>query len=93
MTSLSTPRLDVRTIVPRQRHALIFQTFGALAGGQSMELVNDHDPRPLKHHFEAEMPGEFSWNYLEEGPEVWRVSITRTAAAASSPCCGACGGA
>jgi uncharacterized protein (DUF2249 family) len=28
----------------------------------------------------AENAGEFSWEYLEEGPEVWRVRIGRTAA-------------
>ena len=40
-----------------------------------MQLVNDHDPKPSYYQFQAEMPGEFSWNYLESGPDNWRVSI------------------
>ena len=40
-----------------------------------MELINDHDPRPLHYQMLAENEGEFEWEYLEEGPEVWRVSI------------------
>lgn len=92
MTSPS--RIDVRTIAPRDRHPLIFSTFGALAPGQAMELVNDHDPRPLYHQFSAEMPGRFDWTYLEEGPRTWRVSITRRAepAGRQGSCCGCCGG-
>jgi uncharacterized protein (DUF2249 family) len=96
MTAASpTARVDVRTIVPRERHPLIFSTFGKLAVGESMELVNDHDPRPLYYQFGAEMPGEFGWQYLETGPDTWRVEISRVKAArahANGTCCGSCGG-
>jgi uncharacterized protein (DUF2249 family) len=87
--------VDVRTIEPRERHPLIFSTFRALSAGESMELVNDHDPRPLYFQLQAEVPGTFAWNYLEQGPETWRVAITRNAGAvpANDRCCGACGGA
>ncbi len=67
--------LDVREIVPRERHPLIFGTFASLAAGESLLLVNDHDPKPLFYQFQAESPGTFSWSYLEQGPEVWRVAI------------------
>ena len=91
MTTTAT-RVDVRTIIPRERHPLIFSTFRGLAPGSAMELVNDHDPRPLYYQFNAEMPGEFSWDYLETGPDTWRVSIKRIAAAspsaANDSCCG-----
>ena len=88
-------RIDVRTIAPRDRHALIFATFDRLARGESIELVNDHDPRPLYHQFGTRAPGAFAWEYLESGPETWRVAITRTgdAAGAAGSCCGGCGGA
>lgn len=86
-------RIDVRSIAPRERHPLIFSTFGALAPGQSMELVNDHDPRPLYYQFSAEMPGQFGWTYLEEGPQTWRVAIERLAPHGQpGSCCGSCGG-
>ena len=76
--------LDVRTEIPKRRHELIFETFGELAPGTAYVLVNDHDPKPLRYQFEAELPGQFSWAYLEEGPEVWRVRIGRTAATAAA---------
>jgi uncharacterized protein (DUF2249 family) len=84
--------VDVRTIAPRERHPLIFQTFRALQPGEAMELVNDHDPRPLYHQFAAEIPGAFTWAYLEQGPELWRVEIRRTGAAAPSAAAGSCCG-
>lgn len=57
------PRVDVRTIAPRERHPLICRTFQGLAPGAAMGLVNDHDPRPLYCQFSA----------------VWRAAITRAA--------------
>lgn len=90
----SASRIDVRTIAPRDRHPLIFSTFGKLARGEAMELVNDHDPRPLYHQFNAQAAGQFDWQYLEQGPDTWRVSIRRTATAhETGSCCGSCGGA
>lgn len=71
--------LDVRSEPPARRHELIFDTYDGLAPGGSFVLVNDHDPKPLRYQFEAEHAGAFSWNYLEEGPEVWRVQIGRPA--------------
>lgn len=86
-------RIDVRTIAPRDRHPLIFSTFGKLTSGEAMELVNDHDPKPLYYQFNAEIPGQFTWQYLEQGPDTWRVAITRTGnGKAAGSCCGSCGG-
>jgi uncharacterized protein (DUF2249 family) len=69
------PVLDVRSIAPRDRHPLIFQTFAQLPSGGSFILVNDHDPKPLHYQFMFEHKDEFSWEYLEEGPEQWRVRV------------------
>ncbi len=70
-------QLDVRNEIPARRHELIFETYGALEPGNGFILVNDHDPKPLYYQFEAEHKGEFSWDYLEQGPDVWRVRIGR----------------
>lgn len=69
--------LDIRPIPPAQRHPLIFDLFNGLAAGESFVLVNDHNPKPLFYQFQAELTGQFSWDYLEEGPEAWRVRIGR----------------
>lgn len=71
-------QIDVRVIQPRDRHPLIFQTFDNLKQDESFELVNDHDPKPLYYQFVHEREGMFGWEYLEEGPETWRVRITCT---------------
>jgi uncharacterized protein (DUF2249 family) len=74
--------IDVRTLVPAQRHQKIFQLVNELVPGKSFVLVNDHDPKPLYYQLEAEHPKQFSWTYLERGPEVWRVEIGKLAQAA-----------
>lgn len=74
--------VDVRTLVPAQRHAKIFELVNALKPGGAFELVNDHDPKPLYYQLEAEYPGQFSWTYVEYGPQVWRVKIGKHAKAA-----------
>lgn len=70
--------LDVRVIPPRDKHPTIFRTFDELSAGESMVIVNDHDPRPLRYQLAAERANQFEWTYLEAGPETWRVKIDRT---------------
>ena len=96
-STVFTTSVDVRVLEPRFRHAHIFSTFGALDEGQAMEFVNDHDPRPLYAQFDGQWPGQFAWNYLEQGPAVWRVAITKVTRFDGEPrsqdhCCGGCGG-
>lgn len=67
--------LDVRVIPPPQKHTTIMAKFEALPPGASFMLINDHDPKPLRYQFQAEHEGRFEWEYLESGPEVWRVRI------------------
>lgn len=74
--------IDVRSLVPMQRHQKIFELVAQLTPGASFILVNDHDPKPLYYQLEAENPGQFSWTYVEQGPVVWRVEIGKIAKAA-----------
>ena len=75
------PSLDVREEPPSRRHTLIFDRFDALPDGGSFVLVNDHDPKPLFYQLQAERADTFTWEALEQGPEVWRVRIGRAPAA------------
>jgi len=61
--------------VARALLRLVRQTGRKVAGGV---LVNDHDPKPLYYQFRFEREGQFTWDYLEEGPEVWQVRIGKT---------------
>jgi uncharacterized protein (DUF2249 family) len=94
VTQAATPtRIDVRALACEQRHSLIFSTFAGLAAGGALELVNDHDPKPLRGVFQAQYPDRFGWEYLEQGPETWRVAITKLGGGhGNGQCCGSCGG-
>jgi uncharacterized protein (DUF2249 family) len=70
--------LDVREIPPTERHPMIFRRFAALPEGEAFILINDHDPRPLYFQLNLEYNGQIGWDYLEQGPIVWRVRISRT---------------
>src|SRR5690606_5021180 len=79
--------LDVTKIEPRLKHPTIVQHFDALAPGESFIIYNDHDPKPLYYQLLGERGEVFNWEYLEQGPEIWRVQIARhpqTGAAATT---------
>ncbi len=69
--------LDVTQIEPRLKHPTIFQKFDALSGGEAFVIHNDHDPKPLYYQMVAERGETFDWEYLEEGPEIWEVKISK----------------
>ncbi|MFG1912539.1 DUF2249 domain-containing protein [Kribbella sp. NPDC048928] len=71
--------IDVRQIARGGRHPRVFARYARLAPGETFVLVNSHDPKPLRREFEAMHPGAFSWDYLQTGPEEWRVRIGRAA--------------
>ncbi len=83
--------IDVRHIIPRERHPLMISTFDHLCVGEALLLVNDHDPKPLFYQFQAESKVDFTWNYLESGPEVWQVKIGKPAPGDSARPASTCG--
>jgi uncharacterized protein (DUF2249 family) len=62
---------------PQRKHAIILETFRNLKPNEALLLINDHDPLPLRYQLEAEEPGTFTWEYVERGPEIFRVRIGR----------------
>jgi len=77
MNETNDKTIDVRPIVPREKHPAIFEMFNSLEAGEAMQLINDHDPKPLYYQMEAEINGQFEWEYTEQGPEVWKVNIKK----------------
>ncbi len=67
--------IDVKEIDPRHRHTIIQQLFAHLAPGASLQLVVDHDPKPLRFQLEAKYGAHCQWTYLEQGPDNWRVRL------------------
>ncbi|MCL5958500.1 MAG: DUF2249 domain-containing protein [Chloroflexi bacterium] len=76
-TETNTTVLDVRQMPPWERHPTIFETFDNLKAGESIKLINDHDPRPLHYQFMMEREGQFEWESHEEGPREWVAYIKK----------------
>ena len=67
--STATPaEIDLRTLAPRDRHTVVFKRFEALPLGQSLQLISDHAPHPLRHQLDDRAIGQFEWATLESGP-------------------------
>jgi uncharacterized protein (DUF2249 family)/quercetin dioxygenase-like cupin family protein len=70
-------------LMPRsERHPLVFDAFDHLAVGESFIIYNDHDPHPLRMQITQMREGEMSWEYIERGPDTFRVRLTRIKPAA-----------
>ncbi|MDX2758847.1 DUF2249 domain-containing protein [Streptomyces sp. ME08-AFT2] len=70
------PELDVREVPHALRHATVFGALDAVPAGTAMVLVAPHDPLPLLAQIEQRSPGTFSVEYLERGPEAWRLRLS-----------------
>lgn len=70
-------KLDVTIIEPKLKHPAIFERFDALSAGEAFIIHNDHDPKPLYYQLIAERGQIFDWEYLEEGPNIWEVKISK----------------
>lgn len=69
--------LNVTLLEPKLKHPTIFNRFDELKPGESLTLHNDHDPKPLYYQLLGERGDIFTWDYLEQGPSVWKIKITK----------------
>lgn len=69
--------LNVSLIEPKLKHPTIFVRFDELVAGESLTIHNDHDPKPLYYQLLGERGNIFTWEYLQEGPDLWRVKISK----------------
>jgi uncharacterized protein (DUF2249 family) len=69
--------LDLRPMPPFERHDRIFKIWDSLRSGETLKIINDHNPKPLRYQFEAEYKGKYEWEYEQEGPKDWVVKIRR----------------
>ena len=71
-------RLDVRPVEPKDRFETIMNAYEALPPDVPMEMLVDHDPRCMYYTLRATRGSDtFTFDYLEDGPELWRVEVTR----------------
>jgi uncharacterized protein (DUF2249 family) len=71
--------VDVRYVAQHERYAQTLNALKQLQPGEAILLVNDHDSEALFHQLEIEHNNSFFWNYLQQGPEIWRARIARAA--------------
>ncbi|HVZ97220.1 MAG TPA: iron-sulfur cluster repair di-iron protein [Chitinophagaceae bacterium] len=69
--------LDVTKIEPKLKHPIIFKHFDELGAGEGFVIENDHDPRPLYYQLLGERGNIFTWEYLQQGPQWWKVRIAK----------------
>lgn len=72
--------LDVRTLIPIERHKLLLRLFKELPVSESFVFINDHDPKPLFYEFRSVYGDVVGWDYLNRGGREWKVKVTRTEA-------------
>lgn len=68
---------DLRPFPPTERHEMFYRAFADIHPGEAFEFINDHDPKPLYYQMEAESGEPFRWEYLQKGPEVWKVRVVK----------------
>lgn len=74
----ATQVLDVRPVEPRDRFDRIMGAYEALPHGGTLDLTVDHEPACMYYTLRA-LHGHdsFRFEYIEQGPEVWRVEVRR----------------
>ena len=74
----TTSTLDIRPTEPKHRFETIMSAYESLAPGETMRLIVDHDPRCMYYTLQATRGDEsFDFAYVENGPLVWQVLVTR----------------
>jgi uncharacterized protein (DUF2249 family) len=69
--------VDLRDLPSTLRHANVLRLARRLSVGTAFVFVTDRNPEPLYYQLETVHRHEFFWNYLDNGPAVWRVQIGR----------------
>lgn len=71
------PVLDARVIPHAIRHATIFGALDSLAPGAALVLAAPHDPLPLLDQARQRYGATFAVEYIERGPDAWKLRLTR----------------
>src|SRR5699024_8284136 len=77
-----TVEIDVRTLPRSQRHRTVFEAYDRLDVGETLILVNDHEPKGLQEEFERELAGSYTWEPVTPTDDAYRVRIIKRASTA-----------
>ena len=54
----TTYTVDMIALPHEEKHQKLFGTINALKPGETLKIINDHDPKPLQFRLEAIQKGE-----------------------------------
>ena len=77
MNSIKDNLLDLSLLQAAERHPFVFIRYDELEPGETFVLCNDHDPKPLYYQLLGSRGNRFSWQYLQSGPAIWKIAITK----------------
>ena len=70
--------LDIRPVEPKYRFDRIMTAYEDLAETETLELTVDHDPKCMYYALRATRGDDaFRFDYVEHGPETWRVWVRK----------------
>lgn len=72
-----TPELVLSSIPKIMRSGAVIGGLTSLRPEQQVVLVANHSPAPLLSALQRVAPDAFDIAFLEDGPEAWRVEVTR----------------
>jgi uncharacterized protein (DUF2249 family)/hemerythrin-like domain-containing protein len=69
--------LDLDVLPPEFAHRAALERFSRLRPGERLRVRSGRELESLWNVLASGRPGEFGWAYLQEGPDQWRVEVTR----------------
>lgn len=69
--------LDLRPLPNEKRCFRVSEAFQAVHMGGAFILILDEEPTKVFLHCKGEMNERFAWEIIQEGPDEWRILITK----------------
>lgn len=76
-TRAGVPELQAAALPKVIRHGAIIGGLTSMKSGEVLVLVVSHDPLPLLSQLNRVAPDAFDLEYLERGPEAYRLQFTK----------------
>ena len=76
-TRAAVPELQAAALPKVIRHGAIIGGLTSMKSGEALVLVVSHDPLPLLSQLNRVAPDAFDLEYLERGPEAYRLQFTK----------------
>jgi CRP/FNR family transcriptional regulator len=76
--------LDLRTTPTWERHGVVCNAFSDLGDDESLHVIYEYEPRPLRRRFEMTYAQRYIWSQRRLASERWEVSIRKLGEAADA---------